>query len=803
MDDHVGVRFRQVLTLFHLSAVVGLITIAQAGRAARAEDGAAGPPSDTVSEHDRQFWSFRKISRPVVPNISAASRVRSPVDAFVLAPLEARGISLSPDADRPTVMRRVWLDLVGVPPSPAAAVEFLSDESPHAYERLVDRLLASLQFGERWGRHWLDVAGYVDTVGFDVDVDNVIMSEGKWRYRDYVIRALNDDMPYDRFLHEQLAGDELVDWRRAPKFTPEIRELLVATGFLRTAQDFTHEDVGNIPQNHFGILHDTLEIVGSSLLGLTLNCARCHNHKFDPVPQEDYYRLMAAFTPAYNPNDWKIVFPYDKKLADRTLADVSLTDRAEIERHNGEIEKQLADFAQKLDELRRPYREKLLESKLAIVPEPIRADTKAAVALPADKRNEVQKYLAGKFEGQLKVSAEEIAAALNEVDKAAAAEIATQTNGLSGRKRSFEKIQALFDVGPPPVTRRLIRGNYETPGDEVQPGFLRVLCDADMSPLMDSVTSPYPETNGRRLALARWLTARDSRAAGLAARVMVNRVWQHLFQTGIVSTPENFGPAGAAPTHPQLLEWLSAEFIDSGWKIKPLIRRIVCSTVYRQSAERGPVAATAEASSRDLLQIDPDNVLLWRMRLKRLDSEAIRDCILATSGTLDSTMGGPPIMLEGKPDGMIVVAEKQLPTPTAKWRRSIYLLARRAFQLSELAVFDQPVVATNCPERARSAVPLQSLAMLNGALSWEQAEKLAARIEEMQGLSSEESIRLAFQRTLVRQSSAAELHESAQFLEKQSAFHRSQGLEEKDARRKALVHLCHTLLNTSEFIYTP
>lgn len=794
MDGFVGISFRQFRPLLQLGAVVGLLAATQALQTARADEAGSGPPSDTVSAKDREFWSFRKIARPTVPNVAAAARVRSPADAFILAPLEARRLSLSPDADRPTLLRRVWLDLVGVPPSPAAAAEFLVDESPQAYERLVDRLLASQQFGERWGRHWLDVAGYVDTVGFDVDVDNVIMSEGKWRYRDYVIRALNADMPYDRFLHEQLAGDELVDWRRAAKFTPEIRDLLVATGFLRTAQDFTHEDVGNIPQNHFGILHDTLEIVGSSLLGLTLNCARCHNHKFDPVPQEDYYRLMAVFTPAYNPNDWKIVFPYDKKLADRSLADVSLADRAEIERHNAEVEKQIAELSQKLDELRRPYREKLLEQKLAAVPEPIRADTKAAIALPADKRNEVQKYLAGKFEGQLKVSADETAAALSEADKSTAAEITTQTATLAGRKQTFGTIQALFDVGPPPVTRRLIRGNYETPGDEVQPGFLRVLCEAGSSPMMESVAAPYPDTNGRRLALARWLTAPDSRAAGLVARVMVNRVWQHLFQAGIVPTPENFGPGGAAPTHPQLLEWLAAEFVDSGWKIKPLIRRIVCSTVYRQSAE---------ISASDASLADPDNVLLWRMRLKRLDSEAIRDCILAASGTLDPTMGGPPIMLEGKPDGMIVVAEKQLPTPTAKWRRSIYLLARRAFQLSELAVFDQPVVATNCPERARSAVPLQSLALLNGALSWEQAEKFAARIEETAASGNEDCIQFAFQRALVRRPAAEELRASGQFLETQGELHRGKGLTAQDAAHKALVHFCHTLLNTSEFLYTP
>ena len=301
----------------------------------------ASPPNASVEAADRDFWSFRKLARPAVPKTQHADRARSPVDAFVLTRLEAQGLTLSAEAPRNVLIRRLWLDLVGLPPPPAAVAEFLADEAPDACARLVDRLLGSPQFGERWGRHWLDVVGYVDTVGFDVDADNIITSEGKWRYRDWVIRAFNADLPYDRFLREQLAGDELVDWRNAPRFTDEIRDRLTATGFLRTAQDFTHEDVGNIPQNHFNILHDTLEIVGSSVLGLTLHCARCHDHKFDPVPQEDYYRLMAAFTPAYNPQDWKVVLSYDKKLEDRALPDVSPADKSEIDRHNAEIERQI------------------------------------------------------------------------------------------------------------------------------------------------------------------------------------------------------------------------------------------------------------------------------------------------------------------------------------------------------------------------------------------------------------------------------------------------------------------------------
>jgi hypothetical protein len=359
------------------------------------------------------FWSFRKLDRPAAPRVENADRVRTPVDAFLLAKLEAKGLAFAPDADRITLVRRAYFDLTGLPPAPEEVDAFLKDSAPGAFERLLDRLLASPHFGERWGRHWLDAAGYVDTVGFDIDLPNVMLGAGKWKYRDYVIRAFNQDKSFDRFIAEQLAGDEMVDWRAAAKFTPEIRELLIATGFLRTAEDDSHEPESNIPSVHYAVLHDTLEILGCNLLGLTLNCARCHDHKFDPISQKDYYQLMALFTPAYNPKAWKPVYPWKPEIQDRALADVSPAERAEIERQNKELDEQVSALNKKLADLQRPYRSRLLEKKLASVPEPIRADTKTAVETPADKRGEVQKYLAGKFELLLKVTPEEVTAALD------------------------------------------------------------------------------------------------------------------------------------------------------------------------------------------------------------------------------------------------------------------------------------------------------------------------------------------------------------------------------------------------------
>ncbi|MBI1917202.1 MAG: DUF1553 domain-containing protein, partial [Planctomycetes bacterium] len=716
--------------------------------------------------------------------------------------LEAKGISFSPDADRITLARRAYLDLWGVPPHPEEIDTFLADSRADAYEQLLDRLLASPRFGERWGRHWLDVVGYADTIGFDIDSNNIILSEGKWRYRDYVIAAFNRDKPYNEFVTEQLAGDELVDWRNAPRFTPKIRERLIATGFLRTARDQSHEPESNIPLTYFGVLHDTVSIVGNSLLGLTLNCAQCHNHKFDPISQKDYYRLMAVFTPAYNPRNWKPVYPWKPEIHDRGLPDVSATEQAQIEKHNREIERRVSALNQQLATLRRPTEDRLLHARLQALPEPIRADTRAAIETPPARRTPVQKYLAGKFEAALRIKPEEVTASLSAADKAAAGTIQQRIAALNQEKRSFGKIQALYDVGPPPRTYLLKRGNYERPGEEVEPGLLSVLSD----PARPASVSPRfaGPTSGRRSALASSLTERDSWAAALLARVMVNRLWQHLFGRGIVPTPENFGLSGEPPTHPELLEWLSGEFVHSGWRIKPMLKLMMMSSAYRQRSQSG---STVAHGTVDPEKVDPANHLLWRMRLRRLEAEAIRDSILAVSGQLDSRMGGPPVLLNALPSGLVVIEDKKLPDPAAKDRRSVYLLFRRAYNLSLLSIFDQPPVALNCPNRDTSAVPLQSLTMLNDPFLAEQARHLADRLARS-GASSGAPARggraiidAAFRLVLSRPPDAAEAAICSQLLAREAAVFRQAGRPPHEAERLALVQLCHTLLNTSEFLY--
>jgi len=700
---------------------------------ARADNPGAIPPSIAPDRvQNGPFWSFRPLRRPTVPRVSQCARVRTPIDSFVLARLESKELGLSSEADAATLVRRAYLDLLGLPPSPEQLDAYLVDSRAGAFERLVDCLLASPHFGERWGRHWLDVAGYVDTVGFDTDATNIILSEGKWLYRDYVVRAFNEDKPYDRFLTEQIAGDELFDWRRAKRFSPEMRQALIATGYLRTARDLTHEDVGVIPQNFFGIVHDTIEIIGTGLLGLTVNCARCHDHKFDPIPQEDYYRLMAIFTPAYNPHAWHPVIPTETNSKDRALPDLSPAEQAPIERHNAEIDRRVAELRSQVTK---------------------------------DKKN-------------AKVIEREIAA-------------------VEAKRKKWGKIQALYDVGPAPATHLLIRGSELSPGPEVPPGFLRALCTSEDAAVA-SCGSPQEETSGRRRALAQWLTSIDSPASALVARVTINRIWKQLFGQGIVPTADNFGAQGLPPTHPELLEWLSSELVASGWRIKPLVRLILTSTVYRQASHEEPPHAV---SSRRAEALDPGNELLWHMRLRRLESEVVRDSMLTASGERTLAMGGPPVPISTRPDGLVEVAKDRLSSLADTYKRSIYLTTRRAYNPSLLTVFDQPLVATNCVKRSTSAVPLQSLFLLNDAFVAEQAERLARRVERNGRSAPDARIDLAFRLTLARLPTERERNVCRELLERQTALWVARGTLPNEASHQALAQLCLTLFNTSEFLY--
>ena len=730
-----------------------------------------------------QHWAFRPLAQTGVPQMTQRDRVRNEIDAFVVQALESKGLALAVDADRHALVRRVFFDLIGLPPSPDEIQAFLLDASPQAYERLLDRLMQSPHFGERWGRHWLDNAGYVDVQGLDNDAGIISNSENKWLYRDFVIAAFNADTPFDHFLVEQLAGDETVDWRNADHFTPETQSLLVATGFLRNAADDTNANELNRRDVHHGILERTHEVVANNLLGLTIQCAKCHDHKYEPLLQTDYYRWQALFQPAFNPDKWL-------QPASRQLPNVSPAEKKRIDDQNSDLEQQIAGLRGQVAVLRKPYEERLLDTKLAQLPEPIRADTQAAIRTAAEQRNEVQKYLADKFGDLLKIKSEDVTAMLSPADKDATTEFEKQITVLVGQKRAFQHWQAVYDVGPPTATRLLIRGDHLTPGDEVAPAMLTALVgDSSIDPIV-----PQFGSSGRRMALAKWLTNPQSPAGSLVIRVRVNRIWQHLFGRGIVRTTDNFGVAGAKPAHPELLEWLSTAFVVDGQRLKPFLKRIMTSTTYRQSS----------IQTNDRAQkVDPDNTLLWKQRVRRLESEAIRDAILTASGRLDRSQGGPPIPVEPRPDGSFVVKTQGLPTPTSQYRRTVYLLARRNYHPTLLSVFDQPSLATNCSERSTSAVVLQSLTMLNDSFVLDQSAALAERV--IASAARDRWISSAFEVTLSRPPSDRETEFCQAALKREVEFHRQADPQcpNDEAEKRAFTRICHTLINTSEFLVVP
>ena len=728
--------------------------------------------SSTVSYADRKFWAFQKPVSVAPPEVKADHRIRTDVDRFVLAKLEDAELSFSSDASKQTLLRRAYFDLTGLPPTPAQARDFLDDQRADAYEHLIDQLLASPHYGERWGRYWLDSVGYVDTADKDHNPTTPTLSEGYWKYRDYVVTATNEDMPWDRFLTEQIAGDEMVDWRNADEYTPEIRRLLTATGFLRNVLDATNEDISNLPFDRYEALFKLMERVSSSTLGMTLACARCHSHKFDPIPHTDYYRFLSVFTPAYNPSAWL-------PPKERHLFSVSRSEKAEIDQRKTEL-----DAAKnKLKSIRDGYRSRLFDAKLAALPEPVRADVKASVETPAKKRSTEQIDLAGKYEKQVTVTDAEIGAALSGTDRESLDQLRAQIKAAETElaARKIEKVQALWDVGKAPTIRLLHRGDVDFAGPVVEPGFLSVLSRPGQT---DALASPNAvgETTGLRLAFAEWLTSPDH---PLAARVIVNRFWQHHFGKGIVDTPGNFGATGSSPTHPELLDWLAVEFMREGWSAKWFHKLVMTSTVYRQTSQRVRGGRSA----------DPENRLLWRMNLRRLDAEALRDSVITVSGQVDLSVGGAPVMLKVTPAG--------LQTVTSQNRRSIYLLARRSNPATFMQVFDYPVIDVNCTRRSTSATPLQSLTMINSEFLTDSAGHLARRVASLAGddASLPKKIDTAYRLALSRVASDNEARIAQELIQQLKLLYENSGVASEDALMRSFENFAHMLLCSNEFLY--
>ena len=764
----------------------------------------ANPP---LTDEDRNWWSFRKL-RPPGPAPSnrtavVGGRARTPIDRFVLSRLASRGLTFSSDADPITLVRRVSLDLTGLPPSPADVDRYLAERAPDRFARRVDRLLASPDYGNRWARHWLDAAGYVDVRGGDNDHGTVNLLDGVWRYRDYVVDVFNEDLPYDRFLTEQIAGDELVPWRDADEYDETILRSLTATGFLRLAADKSGNGVGDLdngPIRH-QVINDTLTNFGTNILGLTVHCAQCHTHKFDPISHLDYYRLRALLAPAFNRQNWI-------NSTERHLHVVPEARFEQFAARNAEIDAELEKLTKQIADFRSHVVQRLRDEKLKSLPVAVRVDAAAAWATPEGKRSAAQQKLIAKFAPQLKITAAAIDRALEAQAGADVAQARARIAELRSERHEPGQIQSLWDVGPPPRQYLLRRGDFQTPGAIVSPGVIAVL-DSPERPFRVPDANPARPTSGYRTALAAWLTSPDH---PLTARVRVNRVWQRYFDRGIVSTVENFGRSGAAPTHPQLLDWLAVEFIRTGWHLKLLHRRIVSSTVYRQASSRirnleaGSPGARADAGAAVGAApdaVDPENRLLWRMPLRRLDSEVIRDSVLAVSGTLDRTVGGPPVAVKAVDGGIVEIDTAHLASPSSAFRRTIYIVSRRNYHMAELRVFDQPNVATNCTQRTKSAVVLQSLTLLNGRFAQEQSQHFADRVKGRAGDDRGQRVEFAFRCALSRRPSPDESALADALIAKQTALYRrdNRRLTEPEAGDLALRDLCQMLMNTSSFLY--
>jgi hypothetical protein len=683
-----------------------------------------GPPP--VDDQARAFWSFRPVVRPQPPAVERPGWVKTPIDAFVLARLESSGLRPAPPTGKTSLLRRVTYDLTGLPPTPAEVDAFLGDDSPDAYEKVVDRFLASPHYGERWGRHWLDLVRYAETNGYEFDA----AKPSVWRYREYVIKSLNDDKPYDHFVREQLAGDEL---------EPVTTDGIIATGYYRLGPWD-----GGAPdrlQATYDELDDIVGTTGQVFLGLTVNCARCHDHKIDPFPTADYYRLLAFFQGVrrYAPRgSLRPIATPDDPQNDSDARSRART--AELKAQINAIEDALAPAleAGELDDfMYEPNR-----------PEIVRKHVPLHVS-----RNDFERYQ----------SLQRQVAALE-----------------SARPQAL----CVTETGPNPAeTYVFLRGNPRSQGNKVEPGFPSVLATA--APVLPK-PSPGASTSGRRKVLADWIGSPDN---PLTARVVVNRVWQHHFGRGIVRTSSDFGYRGAPPTHPELLDWLASELVARGWSLKALHRLIVISSTYQMSSRPDPGA----------LAKDPENDTFWRFDLRRLSAEEVRDSVLAVSGNLDrSRVGGPSIypriqreVLSGQSRPGVGWRQS---TPDEQARRSVYVHVKRSLIVPILATFDAADTDSSCPVRFTTTQPTQALGMLNDEFLQEQARLFASDVAREAGDDPVAQARLVLRRVTQREPSPSEIKRGVAFMARFGARNLS-------APRDALKSFCLLALNLNEFVY--
>ena len=724
------------------------------------------------TEAERSHWAFQPVVRTEAPPTRSPELVRNPIDSFLLARLEAKGLTYSEPASRHELLRRATFDLIGLPPTRAEIEAFVADDSLDAYERLVERLLASPHYGERWGRHWLDLVRFAETAGFNADPHRPLA----YLYRDYVIRAFNADMPYDRFVTEQIAGDEVA---------PHDPAAIVATGYNVMWPD--ESNASNVLLARQDALNDLTGNFGAVFLGLTIGCAQCHDHKFDPILQSDFYKLQAFFAGVV-PKDEVAAGAVDELRAYREARGRWHADTQSLRDELHAIESAARAKAGHVKRLKFP---KVVLDAIDTAPE---------------KRSPFQQQLVFWSERQIVLTDEQIAKQLSDADKARREELRDALGELKKQQpkppRTIEAMAGVEVAQQPPETWLLATGSYDYPIEEVQPDVLEILDDDPAAPM--PIPAASGQTSGRRTALARWVT---DPANPLTARVMVNRLWQEHFGRGLVETANDFGTLAPPPSHPELLDWLASEFISSGWSIKHIHRLIVTSNAYRQSTRRAN-SAPAGAS------IDPDNALYWHFPRQRLTGEAMRDAMLAAAGQLNESMYGPGVRPELPPDFTGRGGWKVEEVAGARNRRSVYIFAKRNLPYPLLQAFDFPDMHESCARRPETTVAPQALMLVNSELILENARGIAARLISEHAGDFDAIVADAWYATLGRSPLASEAAEALAFLESQCALLQDEGRTPEalgivesltdgadPATFAAVADLCHVLLNSNEFMY--
>lgn len=789
-------------------------------------------PRPITAEH-RQWWAFQKPVRHAVPGVSDARWGRNPIDGFIRSAQIKKGLEVAPEADRRTLIRRAYLDLIGLLPPPEAVDAFVNDASPDAYEKLIDRLLASPNYGERWGRFWLDVVRYADSSGFEYNkpIDNA------WRYRDYVIRAFNQDKPFNQFVVEQLAGDEL---------DQPTDESLIATTYYRLGPRVRHAEKV-FPYYRYDYMDDMVRTTFQGFMGLSVNCARCHDHKFDPITRLDYYKAVSAF--------WGYV-DYDHPLAPK----------AKVDEYNATLAalgNEMTPILREIARIERPYRLKERAEKEAEAFAKYPSDIQLAMKTPEAERTPGQKLLVAQMLAQAAVGPpimdpDKIVADPAAMAKEKARLRAYSINGGKPRvpptvkldeadeKKRADLQEMLKEIenripSPLPVADGVRDGDFRAapdgPGDseapgtgrpdygvkccflpeagtkyevpplyfaakgedlkfdastfQVQPGFLTVLSTATWPPVTHAPNRSDYVTSGRRRALAEAIASEQN---PLTARVIVNRIWGWHFGTGIVSTPGNFGKMGMPPSNPELLDWLATEFVRQGWSIKQMHRLIMNSETYKMQS-----AFSRESN----LKADPTNVSLWRFPPHRVEVEVIRDLTLSASGQLNPQFGGEPYY-PPMPASVRAAQPRAYWPPSDEgpqnWRRGVYAAANRGLKHPMYEVFDQPDLNLTTERRVTTTVPTQALTLLNNDFSLIQANYFADRVWNVAGRDPEKQIREMYRIALSREPSSAEMRSNLAFLKTQ-AENASAKDEGGSSARSALKDLAHVTLNLNEFVY--